>query len=478
MQIYQNYINGQFVDGYDKIEILNPATGQAFALQVIANSAQVNDAVQAARNSFMQSNFKNLRPVERGRMVRKMGEYLLSKEQEIAELLTKEAGKPLWESKLEVQGAARYFEYYGNQAETVEGKSIPLGADYYDFTVYEPYGVTAHIIPWNYPLEMTARSVSAALTTGNTCVIKTPELDPITNRYIALAAEHAGLPEGAVNLICGWGHEAGEALTSHPDVNQIVFTGSVDTGIRVASNAAKNIVPCVLELGGKSGAIVLPDADQTNLIDSVRWGIFFGAGQVCSAMSRLIVHESIHDDVLAQVVELAKKIKPGPGQDYPTFGDSMGPMISERQRDRAEGLCLNAVNEGARIQTGGHKLNNQGFFLEPTIISDVTPQMEIAQTEVFGPVLSVMRYSTEEEALSIINGTEYGLVGGVFTKDLNKAHRLSQKIRAGQVFINEWFAGGVETPFGGFGKSGYGREKGREALWNYVQTKNIASKLS
>ncbi len=353
-----------------------------------------------------------------------------------------------------------------------------MGSDYYDFTVYEPYGVTAHIIPWNYPLEMTARSVSAALTTGNTCVIKTPELDPITNRYIALAAEHAGLPQGIVNIICGWGHEAGDALTSHPDVNQIVFTGSVETGIQVASNAAKNVVPCVLELGGKSGAIVLPDADQKNLIDSVRWGIFFGAGQVCSAMSRLIVHESIHDDVLAQVVELAKKIKTGPGQDYPTFGDNMGAMISKRQRDRAEGLCQNAVNEGAKIQTGGHKLNNQGFFLEPTIISDVTTQMEIAQTEVFGPVLSVMRYSTEEEALSIINGTEYGLVGGVFTKDLNKAHRLSQKIRAGQIFINEWFAGGVETPFGGFGKSGYGREKGREALWNYVQTKNIASKLS
>ena len=325
---------------------------------------------------------------------------------------------------------------------------------------------------------MTARSVSAALTTGNTCVIKTPELDPITNRYIALAAEHAGLPQGIVNIICGWGHEAGDALTSHPDVNQIVFTGSVETGIQVASNAAKNVVPCVLELGGKSGAIVLPDADQKNLIDSVRWGIFFGAGQVCSAMSRLIVHESIHDDVLAQVEELAKKIKTGPGQDYPTFGDNMGAMISEHQRDRAEGLCQNAVNEGAKIQTGGHKLNNQGFFLEPTIISDVTPQMEIAQTEVFGPVLSVMRYSTEEEALSIINSTEYGLVGGVFTKDLNKAHRLSQKIRAGQIFINEWFAGGVETPFGGFGKSGYGREKGREALWNYVQTKNIASKLS
>ena len=191
MQTYQNYINGTFVEGYENIEVLNPATGQPFALQAIANSQQVKDAVQAARKSFQESNFKNLRPVERGRMVRKMGEYLLSKEQEIAELLTMEAGKPLWEAKLEVQGAARYFEYYGNQAETIEGKSIPLGSDYYDFTVYEPYGVTAHIIPWNYPLEMTARSVSAALTTGNTCVIKTPELDPITNRYIALAAEYA-----------------------------------------------------------------------------------------------------------------------------------------------------------------------------------------------------------------------------------------------------------------------------------------------
>ena len=478
MTVYQNYINGRFVDGSSTIDIHNPATGKVFAQHALADSTQVDQAVQAARQCHQSSGFKDLRPVERGRMVRRMGDYLLQNCEEIADLLTREAGKPLWESKIEVEGAARYYEYYGNQAETLEGKSIPLGSNYYDFTVYEPYGVTAHIIPWNYPLEMTARSVSAALTTGNTCVIKTPELDPITNRYIALAAEHVGMPEGLVNIICGLGHEAGEALSSHKDINQIVFTGSVETGIKVASNAAKNVVPCVLELGGKSGAIVLPDADQQNLIDSVRWGIFFGAGQVCSAMSRLIVHDSIHDEVVDQAVALAERITTGPGSEFPEFGDSMGPMISEQQRDRAAGLCKQAQEEGAVIAAGGYKKNVPGFFLEPTVFTNVEPSMTIAQEEVFGPVISVMKFSTEEEALSIINGTQYGLVGGVFTKDLNKAHGLAQNIRAGQIYINEWFAGGVETPFGGYGKSGYGREKGNEALLNYVQTKNIASKLS
>ena len=478
MKIYQNYINGVFIDNKETLDIQNPGTGKTFAQHGLADVETVNEAVQSAKQSFIKSGFKDLRPVERGRMVRAMGDYLLNNIKEISSLLTEEAGKPLWESETEVQGAARYFEYYGNQAESIEGNSIPLGAQYYDFTVYEPYGVTAHIIPWNYPIEMTARSVSAALTTGNTCVIKSPELDPITNRYIALAAEYAGLPQGAVNIICGLGHIAGEALSSHPDINQIVFTGSVETGSKVAQNAAKNIVPCVLELGGKSGAIVFPDADQKNLLNSVRWGIFFGAGQVCSAMSRLIVHESIHDDVVEKIVSLAKNIQTDQGLEFPKFGNNMGAMISEKQRDRAEKMCRQAEEEGAKIQAGGHKKNIPGFFLEPTIITNVKPDMTIAQEEVFGPVLSVIKYSTEEEALSIINGTDYGLVGGIFTKDLNKAHSLAQNIRAGQIFINEWFAGGVETPFGGFGKSGYGREKGREALWNYIQTKNIASKLS
>ena len=400
-----------------------------------------------------------------------------STSEEIAQVLTLEQGKPLWESRIEIEGAARYFEYYGNQAETVEGRSIPLGKDYFDFTTYEPYGVSAQIIPWNYPVEMTARSLSAALATGNTCVIKTPELTPLSNAWFALAAEAAGLPKGAVNILCGLGQEAGAALSAHPNVNQIVFTGSVPTGIAIATAAARNVVPCVLELGGKSAAIVHEDADLAAFENDVRWGIYFNAGQVCSAMSRVIVHDSVHDSLIDRLVGVAQSLTVTPGIEQPEFGPTMGAMVSEAQRDRAVGMISEAQNQGAQVTTGGRKLNIPGAFLEPTILTNVTPDMTIANEEVFGPVLSVLKFSSDEEAIEIANGTPYGLVGGVFTRDLDRATSAARRLRAGQVFVNEWYAGGVETPFGGYGKSGYGREKGREALWNYVQTKNVAIRL-
>ena len=477
-QYWQNYIDGEFTDGGSgRLTVDDPGTGRPLAEQAVADAADVDRAVAAARRVHQSGVLAAMRPVERGRMVRAMGDYLLSKIDEIAPILTLEAGKPLWEARVEVEGAARYFEYYGNQAETVEGRSIPLGAGYFDFTTYEPFGVSAQIIPWNYPLEMTARSLSAALATGNTCVIKTPELDPLTNRFFAEAAEHAGLPAGAVNILCGYGHEAGAALAGHPDVNQIVFTGSVPTGIAIATAAAQNVVPCVLELGGKSAAIVHEDADLEAFMNDVRWGIYFNAGQVCSAMSRVIVHEKQHDELVDRVTALAKSLSVGPGIERTEFGPNMGAMVSEKQRDRAEGMVSDAIREGATAATGGHKMNQPGFFLEPTVMTGVTPDMTIANEEVFGPVLSVLKFSQEDEAIRIANGTPYGLVGGVFTRDLDRATRAASQIRAGQVFVNEWFAGGVETPFGGYGKSGYGREKGREALWNYVQTKNIAIRL-
>ncbi len=472
---WQNYIDGAWGDGgAGRIEVEDPATGQTVAEQALADEADVDRAVAAARVCHESGALTAMRPADRGRMVRRMGDYLRDNADEIATVLTLEAGKPLWESRVEIEGAARYFEYYGNQAETLEGRSIPLGDGYFDFTVYEPYGVSAQIIPWNYPLEMTARSMSAALATGNACVIKTPELDPLTNAWFARAAEHVGLPSGAVNILCGLGHQAGAALSAHPGVNQIVFTGSVATGIAIASAAAKNVVPCVLELGGKSAALVYPDADMDSLLSSVRWGIYFNAGQVCSAMSRLVVHEDVHDDVVDRVVDLAKGLSVGPGIERTEFGANMGPMISEKQRDRAEGMCLDAERAGASAATGGHKLNRDGWFLEPTVFTGVSPDMAIARDEVFGPVLSVQKFKSDDEAIGIANGTDYGLVGGVFTADLDRAMRASRAVRAGQIFVNEWYAGGVETPFGGYGKSGYGREKGREALWNYVQTKNIA----
>ena len=475
---WQNYIDGTWVDGgAGWIDVFNPGTGEKLAEQALADVADVDRAVMAAQRVHLSGALADLRPVERGRMVQAMGHYLIEHIDEIAQVLTLEQGKPLWEARIEVEGAARYFEYYGNQAETVEGRSIPLGKGYFDFTTYEPFGVSAQIIPWNYPIEMTARSMSAALATGNSCVIKTPELTPLSNAWLAHAAEAIGLPKGAVNILCGLGGEAGAALSAHPHVNQIVFTGSVPTGVAIATAAAKNVVPCVLELGGKSAAIVHDDADLDAFENDVRWGIYFNAGQVCSAMSRVIAHDSIHDELIERMVGVAQSLTVRPGMDQPEFGPTMGAMVSEGQRDRAADMVGAAQGEGAHVATGGRKMNIPGAFLEPTIVSNVTPDMAIANEEVFGPVLSVLKFSSDEDAISIANGTPYGLVSGVFTRDLDRATTAAQRLRAGQVFVNEWYAGGVETPFGGYGKSGYGREKGREALWNYVQTKNVAIKL-
>ena len=475
---WQNYIDGRWVDGgAGRVDIINPGTGEKLAEHALANASDVDRAVQAAKRVHASGFLADLRPVERGRMVQRMGRYLLDHIDEIAPVLTLEQGKPLWESKLEIEGAARYFEYYGNQAETIEGRSIPLGKGYFDFTTHEPYGVSAQIIPWNYPVEMTARSLSAALATGNSVVIKTPELTPLSNAWFAKAAETVGLPKGAVNIVCGLGQEAGAALAAHPDVNQIVFTGSVPTGIAIATAAAGNVVPCVLELGGKSAAIVYDDADLEAFETDVRWGIYFNAGQVCSAMSRVIVHERVHDAMLERITGLAKGLSVGPGIGLTEFGANMGPMVSEGQRDRAADMVSAAVAAGAKVATGGRKMNRPGAFLEPTVLTDVSPDMTIATEEVFGPVLSVLKFSQDEEAIEIANATPYGLVGGVFTSNLDRATRAARRMRAGQIFVNEWYAGGVETPFGGYGKSGYGREKGREALWNYVQTKNVAIKL-
>jgi len=475
---WPNYIDGEWVDGgAGRIDVINPGTGEKLAEQAAADAADVDRAVQAAQRVHISGALSGLRPVERGRMVQGMGRFLLTHIDEIAEVLTLEQGKPLWESRIEIEGAARYFEYYGNQAETVEGRSIPLGADYFDFTTYEPYGVSAQIIPWNYPVEMTARSLSAALATGNTVVIKTPELTPLTNAWFAHAAESVGLPKGTVNILCGLGHTAGAALSAHPLVNQIVFTGSVPTGIAIATAAAQNVVPCVLELGGKSAAVVYDDADLDAFTNDVRWGIFFNAGQVCSAMSRVIVHESVHSELLERLSAMASDLVVQPGIESPEFGSNMGAMVSEAQRDRAFKMVNQAIHQGGKAVIGGNKLNRPGAFLEPTIL-DVAPDVTIAQEEAFAPVLSVLKFQSDEEAIRIANGTPYGLVGGVFTKDINRATKVARDMRAGQIFVNEWYAGGVETPFGGYGKSGYGREKGREALWNYVQTKNIAIKLA
>jgi aldehyde dehydrogenase (NAD+) len=476
--LYLNWIDGAWAEGgAGRMTVENPGTGEALAEQALADASDVDRAVQAAQRVHEGGALTALRPVERGRMVRAMGDWLLAHHEDLARLLTLEQGKALWEARAEIRNAARYFEYYGNQAETLEGRQIPLGAGYMDFTLLEPYGVSAQIIPWNFPMEIAARSIAAGIATGNACVVKTSEMTPLTSHAFGLAAEAAGLPPGAVNILTGWGHEAGGALASHPGVNQIVFTGSVATGSAIAQAAARNIVPCVLELGGKSAAIVHPDADLDAFMGDVRKGIFMNAGQICSAMSRIVVHRKVHDDLVDRIAGLAKSVDVGPGIERGEPLQGMGAMASGPQLDRALGLTARAETEGATLVTGGRRLNIPGHFMEPTVLTGVDPNSEIGQTEVFGPVVSVMAFEDEAEAIAIANGTDYGLVAGVFTRDLDRATRAAGRLRAGQVFVNEWFAGGVETPFGGYGKSGYGREKGREALWNYVQTKNVAIRL-
>lgn len=476
---WRNWIGGDWVDGgAGRLPVEDPATGEVLAEQAVADAGDVDRAVAAARDCAGSGALTEMRPIARGRLVQEMGRWIAEHGDEIARVLTLEQGKPLWEAKNEVRGACAYFEYYGNQAALVEGRSIPLGAGYFDFTVLEPYGVSAQIIPWNFPLEVAARSIAAGLATGNACVVKTSEMTPLSSSFFARAGEAVGLPAGALQVLTGYGAEAGAALAGHPDINHIVFTGSVATGQAIAAAAAKTVVPCVLELGGKSAAVVHDDADLVAFETDVRRGIFVNAGQICSAMSRIVVHESRHEELVARIAGVAKGLSVGPGIERTEFGPTMGPMISEKQRDRAEAMVAEAEGDGARVVTGGRKLNRPGWFLEPTVLSGVTPEMRIAQEEVFGPVVSVLPFRDEDEALRIANGTAYGLVAGVFTRDLDRATRGARALRAGQVFVNEWFAGGVETPFGGYGKSGYGREKGREALMNYVQTKNVAIRIA
>ncbi len=469
----KNYINGAWVDSADRIEVHDPATGKVIADVAKAGKTEVDMAVAAAKACHTLGEWRGVRPIERGRKVMAMGKYLLDHLDEIARVVCYDSGKNLEQAIIEVQGAARYLEYYGSHADKMEGRSIPLGNGYYDFTTYEPYGVTAHIIPWNYPIEMVARSGAAALATGNTVIVKSPELDPLSIYYMADAAEAVGLPKGAFNILCGYGPEAGAALVEHPDVNQIVFTGSVPTGQSIMRAAANTVVPTVMELGGKSAGIVFPDADMDELAFNTQWGIFMNSGQVCSAMSRLVVHQSVMNEVAETLADMASNLTMGHGIE----NHWVTPLVSETQQARVAEYTALGKTEGDLV-IGGNVAAREGYFMEPTIFANVPAGSRIEQEEIFGPVLSLVPFEDEAEAIAIANGTEFGLVAGVFTKDIDRAMRCARDLQAGQVFINEWYAGGVETPFGGYGKSGFGREKGIEAMFNYVQTKNVAIRIA
>lgn len=473
---WKNYIGGAWVEGGDggTITVTDPATGLPIAEVARGTPADIDRAVAAARACFNSRVLRDLRPHKRGDLMLAVAHELGQASDEIARVECHDNGKTLAAGRAEVALTQRYLTYYAGLADKLEGRQIPLGDGYLDYTLHDPFGVSAQIVPWNGPLPVGARSIACAIITGNTVVLKSPEDSPLSLFLLAEACARAGLPAGAVNIVCGYGHDAGAALAAHRDIDQIVFTGSVATGQSVLRAAAERIIPCVMELGGKSGAIVHADADLDRTAASVARGIFTHAGQICSAGSRLIVHRSLHDDLMARLHRLAADRSVGPGID----GCDMGPLINARQLDRVEALCAAGVAEGARLVTGGARVPGlSGHFMAPTIFADVSPDMRIAREEFFGPVLVVIPFDTPDEAVEIANGTDYGLAAGVYTRDLKLALWTADRLVAGQVYVNEWWAGGIETPFGGTKRSGYGREKGQEALLGYVQTKNVGIRL-
>jgi aldehyde dehydrogenase (NAD+) len=467
------YIDGEWVPPVegDHFETVDPATEEPIAEVAAATAEDVDRAVAAARDAFEA--WRDTDPEERGRIVHRIGELVRDQCEELAVVESSDQGKPLSQAKSDMQGAARYFEYYAGAADKLEGTSVPVGAGQVDFTVREPYGVSAQITPWNFPGNLFARGVAPALVAGNTVVLKPAEQTPLSSLRLAELCAEAGVPDGVINVVTGFGDPAGSALSSHADIDTITFTGSVPTGQTIMKQAADTVTPVTLELGGKNPAVVFPDADLEAAAQWIDRAIFTNAGQVCSAADRVVVHESVHDELVDRLIARADAYELGPGLDDP----DMGPLASRDQFEKVSQYVELGKREGATLVTGGSAPDRQGYFFEPTIFTDVAPDTRIAHEEIFGPVLAVTSFETEQEALEIANGVEYGLVSGVFTADVTRAHRVARELEAGNVYVNMWFGDTNQTPFGGYKQSGIGREKGMEALDSYLQTKNIAINL-
>jgi len=470
---YDLFIDGETVPSItgEQFETVNPATGEVFARVARAREEDVDSAISAAKNALPE--WRSMAPEERGRLLSNLAELIRERQESLAQLETKDNGKPISHAQADVETCARYFEYYAGAADKVQGNSIPLTDKYVDYTVKEPLGVTAQIIPWNLPTNIFGRSVAPALATGNVAVVKPAEQTPLTAVEVAKLATEVGFPDGVLNVVPGYGPEAGAPLSGHEDVDGVSFTGSVPTGIAVAKTAVENVTNVHLELGGKSPNVVYPDADLDSAVDSTMTGIFANAGQVCSAGSRLIIHEDIKDEFLDRLVARTDEMVVDDGKLDP----DMGPLVSKEQYEKVLDYIEIGRTEVGEPLVGGEALTRDGYFIEPTVFDNVDNDNRIAQEEIFGPVLSVIEFSTEEEANRIANDVEYGLVAGIHTKDMGRAHRFARDIQAGQIYINEWFAGGEETPFGGFKGSGFGREKGLAALDAYTQIKNVCANI-
>jgi aldehyde dehydrogenase (NAD+) len=469
-------IDGKDVPASRTFPTYDPSTGEELAELARCGAEEIDSAVAAARDA-LENGWSRVSTAERGRVLKRVAELIRRDAADLALLESRDTGKPLKQAKADVDVAARYFEFYGGTIDAFYGETIPVSDQIFAYTLHEPLGVTGHIVPWNYPIQISARTIAPALATGNCCVLKPAEEASLTAARLGALCLEAGLPPGAFNVVPGLGEEAGAALSSHPGIDHLSFTGSVDVGKIVAKAAAENVIPVTLELGGKSPNIVFADADLDAALPVVVNSILQNAGQTCSAGSRLLVHEDTHDDVVDRIVERFGSVKIGPGPSDP----DLGPLISKAQLERVTGF-MDRGREEATLVTGGSAPSGGdlkgGYYFSPTLFDRVPPGASIAREEIFGPVLAVTTFLDVDEAVREANATEYGLVTAVWTRDVGVAHRLSREIRSGQVYINTYGAGGgVELPFGGFKRSGYGREKGFEALRTYSQVKTVTIKL-
>jgi acyl-CoA reductase-like NAD-dependent aldehyde dehydrogenase len=473
-------IDGEWVDGSRKevFQTVDPGTGEVLAEVARGYEEDIHQAVEAAHHAFERRWWAHDHPRRRAQVLYRLGQLIRGQADELAVMESLDSGKPLREAKQDVESAAQYFEFYAGVADKIYGSTIPLGEQYVDYTVREPIGVTAHITPWNYPLAVACRGIAPALAAGNTVVHKPAEQTPLTALRLGELALEAGLPAGVLNVVPGFGPDAGAALARHPLINHLTFTGSVEVGIQVMQMAAANVVPLTLELGGKSPNIVFADADFASALRGALQAIFQNAGQTCSAGSRLLLEEAVHDRFVAALAQEAARLRLGHGLTDP----DLGPLVSQEQLERVLTYIECGKQEGAQVMVGGCRAEEgelrRGFFVKPTLFDRVHSSMRIAQEEIFGPVLTILTFRDVDEALGIANNTSYGLVAGIWTRDIGKAHRLAARIKAGQIYINNYFGGGVAAPFGGYKKSGFGREKGLEALQHYTQVKNVCIGLS
>ena len=474
MRKLDHFINGaDAASKGERIQTLDPRTGAPIADVAIGGQADVDAACQAAAAALGE--WRDRRPIQRGRVLMEIARAIRAQIGELSALEAEDTGKPVRQAAGEIEVDAQYFELYGGLVNVAAGESIDLGANYHAYTRREPFGVVGVILPWNAPLNQAGRGIAPALAVGNTVVAKPSE--QTSSSLIALAriaTDSCGLPAGVLNVVLGLG-ATGQAIVKHPKVRKVAFTGSVRGGRAVALAAAEKIIPLTLELGGKSPNIIFEDADLAQAVPAALRAFTMNAGQICTAGTRILVQRSIHEAFVSALVAAAKAMKVGAGADA-----AYGPSTTKAQYEKVFDYFDIAKADGATLAVGGPEGIDKtaaAQFLNPTIYTGVSPHMRIAQEEVFGPVAVVIPFDDESEAVAIANDTEYGLAAGLWTRDLGRALRVAARLEAGQVYVNEYQAGGVETPLGGYKQSGYGREKGLEALHSYTQVKSVTIRL-